>query len=726
MKCPKCGTEFFGDKCPVCGYEPTEYDRAIETLMSLTGVGRKRAEELYKAGFTSIDKILESSEDELTRVRGIGRELARRIKEDAEKIVVEERPSLEIEEEEETTGITICPVCGAVVPANLDKCPRCGAPLTHKDISAEKKPEEELKERVSPAGEGELSIGDVVVCPNCGALVPKGSFSCPVCGADLRNVELREPKPMEDPTEVLKRVFGISSLPTEGVKEVEQEVDIRVCPNCGALVVNRDTCPICGAQVPKVEARPIEEEIDLSEKLRVCPNCGAFVSPSAKVCPVCGLNLPEEKEEAEEEIGITLAELRSMITPMENTVVKASTDEIGVEDLQEIENTVGELSEAPVQNPPIAQTEKPIEFQVDEGALDEILTSLEEEREIGLEELEEIGKTFEGLQGKKSEKKVKMEKEVEEKKFPTIKEERLGFIERLNDMLSTFGTRQDMLSFSPLFTSLVYFLSVGFLSPIQSRILYFSTGFFMALLAVLGSVEAYISGKTWNRISHILGFAGMFPVIVFIHPFYTLYIVTIFFVIWSYIHMKYTVNYWVVIASYSVLFIVFPEQTESILVALAFTFGMHLIWRLSEGSMIAYEEIKGAEDIYSDGIRAFMEKRYYDAIYLLKKSLELKPDDKLALNTLGLAYARIGNDDMALETFRKIISLDPKYKYAWNNMGNVYARMGDYDKAIECYRRALKIDPDYSDALLNLGYVMIRMGSYREAVKLAEKIKAIS
>ncbi len=728
MKCPKCGTEFFGDKCPVCGYEPTEYDCAIETLMSLTGVGRKRAEELYKAGFTSIDKILESSEDELTKVHGIGRELARRIREDAEKIVRKEKSYSE-EEESESVGIVICPNCGAVVPANLDKCPRCGTPLktameeTKKEIEDEK---EEQKERLSP-DEGELLIGDVVVCPNCGALVPKGSLTCPVCGADLRNVKLEEPKPMEDPTEVLKRVFGVSALPAENATEEESEVDIRICPNCGAIVINRDTCPVCGTPVPKIETKPVEEEIDLSEKLRICPNCGAFVSPSAKVCPVCGSPLPEEKEK-EEEVGISLAELRSII-PQETTEEEGATEEISVEDLEEIESIAKEPSELEITEQPAITAKPSPEMEINEEALDEILTTLEgKEEEIGVRELEEIGKSIEEIRAEEPSEKIEAEKVVErERETLPFKEIKLGFMERLNNLFSNFGTRHDILSFSPLFASLIYLFSVGFLTPSEGKILYFSTGFFMALLGVLGGVEAYISGKTWKRISHILGFTSIAPLILlFIYPHYIPYIMAAFFSVWSYIHAKYTVNYWFVIAAYSVLFVVFPDQCESVVIALAFAFGMHLIWRLKEVSLITPEETKEAKDVYSEGIRAFMEKRYYDAIYFLKKALELRPNDTLALNTLGLAYARIGNDKLALETFRKIVSFDPKYKYAWNNMGNVYARMGDYEKAIECYRKALKIDPDYSDALLNLGYVMIRTGSYSEAVRLAEKIKAIS
>ena len=715
VKCPRCGTEFFGDKCPVCGYEPTEYDRAIETLMSLTGVGRKRAEELYRAGFTDIEKISGSSEDDLIKVKGIGRELAKKIKKDAEKLS---------ETEEQPSGITICPVCGAVIPANLDRCPRCGTPLKKEESeklehAEEEKEVEKKKEELVASKESEISIGDVVVCPNCGALVPKGSTVCPVCGSDLQNVRLEEPKPLEDPAEVLKRVFGISELPSEKAEE-EENVDIRICPNCGAIVVNRDTCPVCGAPVPKVEAKLVDEEINLSEKLRVCPNCGAFVPPSVDICPVCGTPLEEEEVEEEEEAGISLADLRNIVAPqmpqeevgVEELKESGEADEIGVEELKEIENVVEEV---------------PQEQVIDEGALNDILSSLQPvEEEIGIGELEEIGRSVKELETIEPEERAFVREKVSKEEKPTLEKPKPTLTDKINTLFSGFGTRQDIVSFAPFFASFIYFLSLGFLYGEQIRILYLSTGLFMAIITIMSVVEIYLSMKDMRLHSHFLGAASLLSSLVFLYPLYVSYLLFIIFLFFLVFHYRYSVNYWITIAFYSVMFIIFPSFISGIVVALGFGFIMHIYWRYREISPMGHKAIKRIENFYSEGLRAFVEKRYHEAIYLLRKALETKPDDKLALNTLGLAYARIGNDDMALETFKKIVRMDPRYKYAWNNMGNVYARIGDYEKAVKCYRNALKIDPDYDDSLLNLGYVMIRMGSYNEALKLAEKIKAIS
>ena len=251
----------------------------------------------------------------------------------------------------------------------------------------------------------------------------------------------------------------------------------------------------------------------------------------------------------------------------------------------------------------------------------------------------------------------------------------------------------------------------------------------MGIISIMSIAEIYLSRKDMDSLSHLIGVISLVPVFIFLYPLspaYVLFILIAFFSFVSYLHYRYGANYWITIASYSVTFIIFTNFVLDITIALGFGFLMHIYSRFKEMAIIGPESVRKIEDFYSEGLKAFVEKRYHEAIYLLRKALETNPNDKLALNTLGLAYGRVGNEDLALKTFRKIIDVDPEYKYAWNNMGNIHARMGDYGKAIDCYRKALTIDPNYDDALLNLGYVMIRTGSYDEALKLAEKIKAIS
>ena len=86
-----------------------------------------------------------------------------------------------------------------------------------------------------PKVEEKVLYDDSVECPNCHAMVSKGSKFCPECGSNMT-----PPK--------------------------------KVCPSCGAEVGKAKFCPECGARVDEIK----------------CKECGRVLKPNQKFCPDCG------------------------------------------------------------------------------------------------------------------------------------------------------------------------------------------------------------------------------------------------------------------------------------------------------------------------------------------------------------------------------------------------------------------------------------------------------
>jgi tetratricopeptide (TPR) repeat protein len=53
----------------------------------------------------------------------------------------------------------------------------------------------------------------------------------------------------------------------------------------------------------------------------------------------------------------------------------------------------------------------------------------------------------------------------------------------------------------------------------------------------------------------------------------------------------------------------------------------------------------------------------------------------------------------AIETCKQAIRIDPNDAIAYNNLGNAYAGLGLYKEAIEAYKQAILIDPNYARLL---------------------------
>jgi len=104
-----------------------------------------------------------------------------------------------------------------------------------------------------------------------------------------------------------------------------------------------------------------------------------------------------------------------------------------------------------------------------------------------------------------------------------------------------------------------------------------------------------------------------------------------------------------------------------------------------------------------------------EALGLVQKALELRPDYPEAHNNLGLVSTRRGRLDQAIWHYRRALQLDPTYPEAHNNLGFALAGRGDLDEAIAHYRRALEGDPGHAGVHYNLAMALIGQGEERRA-----------
>jgi Flp pilus assembly protein TadD len=119
---------------------------------------------------------------------------------------------------------------------------------------------------------------------------------------------------------------------------------------------------------------------------------------------------------------------------------------------------------------------------------------------------------------------------------------------------------------------------------------------------------------------------------------------------------------------------------------------------------------------YSRGTCYERLKKLPEAEADLQKSLQLSPDQPMALNYLGYTWIdhnRNLRQGMAL--IEKAVRLKPDDGYIVDSLGWAYYRLGNYREALRHLERAVELRPE--DATLNdhLGDVYWRVGREREA-----------
>jgi DNA-binding SARP family transcriptional activator len=141
----------------------------------------------------------------------------------------------------------------------------------------------------------------------------------------------------------------------------------------------------------------------------------------------------------------------------------------------------------------------------------------------------------------------------------------------------------------------------------------------------------------------------------------------------------------------------------------SFIFALTALELLPSLSYAADTQQAESEVLVAQGVVAYDERRYDDALRLLSRSRELNPRDSRGLYYLGLTQLALKNPSeaiSALEAAQQLQLTDPAISY---QLGVAYFTAGRYDEAAPLLEQAFKTDPSSE----NLGYY-VGLGRYRQ------------
>jgi tetratricopeptide (TPR) repeat protein len=132
------------------------------------------------------------------------------------------------------------------------------------------------------------------------------------------------------------------------------------------------------------------------------------------------------------------------------------------------------------------------------------------------------------------------------------------------------------------------------------------------------------------------------------------------------------------------------------------------------------------------GSRLLHAQKAKEAIPLLRRAFELKPDHLEAGLNLGGAYVMAGQHRLAVPVLEKVAEMHPRHAPVWVNLGA--ARLGNpilADEtqqlgAIEAWNTALQIDPYHPNVEYMIGLVRRDRGETELAIQAFERALAIN
>ena len=90
--------------------------------------------------------------------------------------------------------------------------------------------------------------------------------------------------------------------------------------------------------------------------------------------------------------------------------------------------------------------------------------------------------------------------------------------------------------------------------------------------------------------------------------------------------------------------------------------------------------------------------------------------DAQAMCSLGVAFQKRGQPELALEQYQSALRIDSENASAHNNLAALYLAQGRWSEAASHLERAIRINPHYAKAYHNLGVAYTKQSKWTEAI----------
>jgi tetratricopeptide (TPR) repeat protein len=130
---------------------------------------------------------------------------------------------------------------------------------------------------------------------------------------------------------------------------------------------------------------------------------------------------------------------------------------------------------------------------------------------------------------------------------------------------------------------------------------------------------------------------------------------------------------------------------------------------------------RDAHALLSQGADQLARGAYAEAAECYQQVVSSDPRNAVAINGLGVAFARLGRYQEAEERFRRAIGIRAGFPEAHFNLAGVLQSTGRFSHSEMPLRRALRLKPAYTDAQISLGMSLVILGRLPEAKECYEK-----
>jgi Flp pilus assembly protein TadD len=141
-----------------------------------------------------------------------------------------------------------------------------------------------------------------------------------------------------------------------------------------------------------------------------------------------------------------------------------------------------------------------------------------------------------------------------------------------------------------------------------------------------------------------------------------------------------------------------------------------LDWHLELSKIHSQDEPNNPRPHYETGVMQLLKANYEEAIKKFEKVISLNKGYKSVYYNIGEAYYRLGKPDKAEYYLNQSIEIKPQESAAYNTLAIIYQAKGMFKESIKLLLQAINIDKNNPTIYQTLGGVLVKVGKFKESI----------
>jgi tetratricopeptide (TPR) repeat protein len=113
---------------------------------------------------------------------------------------------------------------------------------------------------------------------------------------------------------------------------------------------------------------------------------------------------------------------------------------------------------------------------------------------------------------------------------------------------------------------------------------------------------------------------------------------------------------------------------------------------LIEGSIAPEAQAKTAAQLHAEGLSLYNQGKYQDAVTVWLEEFSLDPNNANTANNIGIAYRKLGKQDIATEWHKKAIELSSQFGHAYYSLGLAHYDLREYEESKNAFLKATQLN----------------------------------